>query len=68
MQISTPVGWEFYDLKNDPHEMDNRYKDPKYANIIKNLKIELVDKRKELNEEDLKYPHIQKIIDQYWDK
>ncbi|MCU0473648.1 MAG: sulfatase [Bacteroidales bacterium] len=68
MQISTPVGWEFYDLKNDPHEMDNRYKDPKYANIIKNLKIELADKRKELNEEDQKYPHIQKIIDQYWDK
>ena len=68
MQIRTPVGWEFYDLKNDPYEMDNRYKDPKYANIIKDLKVELAKKRKELNEEDQKYPHIQKIIEQYWDK
>ncbi len=63
----TPA-WEFYDLKNDPYEMDNRYNDPKYADIINDLKAELAEKRKELREEDQNYPHIQKVIDAYWDK
>jgi arylsulfatase A-like enzyme len=66
--FETPPGWEFYDLKNDPQEMDNRYKDPKYADIIKKLKVELAQKRKDLHEEDQNYPHIQKVIDEYWDK
>lgn len=63
----TPPAWEFYDLKMDPFEMDNRYNDPKYTEIIKQLKVDLAVKRKELNEEDSNYPHIQKIIDKYWD-
>ena len=25
--FQTPAAWEFYDLKNDPHEMDNKYGD-----------------------------------------
>lgn len=63
----TPPAWEFYDLKMDPFEMDNRYNNPKYTEIIKQLKVDLATKRKELNEEDSNYPHIQKIIDEYWD-
>ncbi len=63
----TPPAWEFYDLKSDPFEMDNRYNDPKYADIISKLKEELAAKRKELNEEDTRYPHIRKIINEYWD-
>ena len=66
--FNTPVSWEFYDLKNDPMEMNNRYSDPKYAVIIKQLKQELAYKRKELNEEDFSYPHIQKLIDENWQK
>lgn len=66
--FETPAGWEFYDLKNDPNEMDNRYNDPRYAEIIKKLKSELAQKRKDLNEEDGNFPHIQKIIDENWDK
>jgi len=66
--FNTPPAWEFYDLKNDPQEMDNRYKDPKYAQIIEKLKVELAQKRKDLNEEDGKYPHIQKIIEENWNK
>lgn len=62
----TPPGWEFYDLKNDPFEMDNRYNDPKYSGTITLLKKELAAKRKELNEEDTRYPHIRKIIEEYW--
>jgi len=66
--IKTPPGWEFYDLEKDPHEMNNVYDDPKYADIIDNLKEELRTVRGELNETDEQYPHIQKIINEYWDK
>ena len=63
----TPPGWEFYDLNKDPFEMDNRYADPNYDEIISDLKSQLAEKRKELNEKDHNYPHIQKIIDKHWD-
>ncbi|WP_109831907.1 sulfatase family protein [Reichenbachiella versicolor] len=65
--IHTPVAWEFYDLKNDPKEMNNAYADPAYTDIIADLKEQLAAKRKELNEEDINYPHIQKVIDEHWD-
>jgi N-acetylglucosamine-6-sulfatase len=67
-EFNTPIAWEFYDLKNDPLEMNNCYENPKYKAIIQKLKVELAQKRKELNEEDQKYPHIQNIIDANWDK
>ncbi|WP_299553129.1 sulfatase [Seonamhaeicola sp.] len=64
----TPVAWEFYDLENDPEEMNNLYGDPAYKDIIADLKTQLADKRKALNEEDGdKFPHIQKVIDDHWD-
>ncbi|MBW1612888.1 MAG: sulfatase [Deltaproteobacteria bacterium] len=66
--IITPPGWEFYDLEKDPHEINNVYEDPQYADIIENLKQELKSVREELNETDEQYPHIQKIINEYWDK
>lgn len=66
--IVTPPGWEFYDLSRDPHEMDNRYSDPEYAAVIQDLKIRLKALRDELNETDEKYPHIQKVIDKYWNE
>ena len=33
--------WELYDLKEDPKEMKNVFDDPAYANIVKELKVEL---------------------------
>jgi arylsulfatase A-like enzyme len=33
--------WEFFDLKEDPHEMDNRYNLPEYQDRIRQLKEEL---------------------------
>lgn len=62
----TPVAWEFYDLKKDPEEMDNRYGDPKYATIIAGLKDRLKTLRDEVKEDDSKYPEIQKVIDENW--
>ena len=64
--FQTPAAWEFYDLKKDPYETDNRYGDPSYKPIIDSLKVELAELRKKLNEEDSDYPHIQEIIDAYW--
>lgn len=63
----TPVAWEFYDMKNDPNEMNNVYDDPKYAEIVKEMKQELKRLRADLDEGDENYPHIQKVIDAYWD-
>ena len=60
------AGWELYDLQNDPDEMRNEYSNPKYADIVKELKAELIRQRKELNEEDASYPHIWQIINKNW--
>lgn len=65
---NTPAAWEFYDLKNDPNEMTNQYANQKYKGVIAKLKEDLKRKRAELNETDEKYPRIQKIIDENWDK
>ncbi len=62
----TPHTWEFYDLKNDPQELNNRYNDPAYKEIIAELKAELKKQREELNETDEKYPEIQAIIEKHW--
>jgi uncharacterized sulfatase len=62
----TPVAWEFYDLKQDPKEMNNTYDDPKYKDIIADLKEQLVKLREDINETDKNYPHIQKVIDAHW--
>lgn len=33
--------WELYDLRNDPHEWNNLYEDPQYADLVKELKADL---------------------------
>lgn len=64
--LETPVAWEFYDLKKDPKEMDNKYEDPSYAAIIKDLKSRLANIRTEVKEDDTEYPAIQKAIEEHW--
>ncbi len=48
--------------------MNNLYDNPKYAKVISDLKVQLKQMRKDLNEEDQNYPEIQQVIDEYWDK
>jgi len=62
----TPAAWEFYDLEKDPFEMKNQYSNPEYAKIIADMKVQLKQTRKDLNETDEKYPAIQRIIDENW--
>lgn len=64
----TPVSWEFYDLKKDPTEVQNQYSNPEYADIISGMKEKLKSTRAELNETDKDYPHLQKIIEENWNK
>lgn len=44
--------WEFYDLKADPAEINNVYGDPRYAEVVADLKKRLADKRSELKIEE----------------
>lgn len=39
--------WEFYDLKDDPHEMHNRIEDHRYDSVIMDLRVRLNDLREE---------------------
>ena len=64
----SPPAWEFYDLRKDPQELNNRYGDPEYAEIIASLKVELKKQREDLNETDVNYPNIQRIIEENWNK
>lgn len=50
--------WELYDRKKDPQEMNNVYDDPAYAEIVKDLKVQLANLRikyKDSEELDEKY-------------
>lgn len=62
----TPATWEFYDLQKDPHEMRNEYGNPKYAEVIAELKAQLKRTREALDETDERFPAIQEIIDEHW--
>ncbi|MBA7523756.1 N-acetylglucosamine-6-O-sulfatase [subsurface metagenome] len=64
--FQTPAGWELYNVKNDPFEMNNIYGKPEYDSITAELKNKLISTREELKETDDNYPHIQEIIDAHW--
>ena len=42
--------WELYDLKKDPLEQTNRYRDPEYGEVVNDLKAQLKVLRQELND------------------
>jgi arylsulfatase A-like enzyme len=59
--------WELYDLKNDPKEMNNLYENPKYTDIIKQLKEELLKLKEDVGDTDEIYPELMKVREKYWD-
>ncbi|MDZ7722223.1 MAG: sulfatase [candidate division KSB1 bacterium] len=61
----TKTGWELYDLKTDPLEMQNLYSDPGYRNIVIELKQELKRLRQDLGDTDENYPVMQEIFKAY---
>lgn len=54
--------WEFYDLKEDPDELNNAIDDPKYADIIAKMKVDLDNLRKETGN-DLSLEELRAITD-----
>jgi arylsulfatase A-like enzyme len=64
---ATQPGWELYDLREDPHEMNNVYGEAAYAEIREKLKAELLRVKKEIGDTDEKYPELMKVRQQYWD-
>ena len=65
-EAETPPAWELYDLQSDPKEMNNLYDNPEYAPVMKKLKGQLRQLRKNYGEDDPKYA-CNKVIDEFWD-
>lgn len=62
----TPPGWELYDLKSDPSEMNNVYDNPEYASVVVQLKADLKKRWIDYGENDPKYA-CNKVISEFWD-
>ena len=54
----TEPGMELYDLEKDPKELNNVYDDPAYADVVKELKAELLRLKEECGDTDEKYPEL----------
>lgn len=64
-KATAPV-WEFHDLEVDPKENKNLYGDPAYRDIIREMKIRLLELRKEAGDTDADTPRMKQIMDQYY--
>jgi len=58
--------WEFFDLKDDPKELYNAYKDPRYRDIINQLKKEILLQRTLVGDTDEETQEVQNIIRDHW--
>ena len=65
-EASTP-GWELYDLKQDPNELNNVYGDPAYASVAAKLKKRLLELKQEYKDTDDVYPQLMKLREAHWD-
>lgn len=65
-QISTTPEWELFDLEKDPNEMNNVYNDPNYSNIIKDLKVRLLELKDKYGDQDEKYPELISVRKKFW--
>ncbi len=62
----TPAGWELYDLKNDPEEVNNVYGQSKYEAVSERLKRELKRLKEQYVDSDEPFPDLQKVIAESW--
>jgi arylsulfatase A-like enzyme len=62
----TQPGWELYDLRKDPHEMNNVYGRPEYAEVARKLKQDLLKLKAEVGDTDERYPELMEVRRKYW--
>jgi arylsulfatase A-like enzyme len=66
-QAQTPPGWELYDLRNDPAELNNVYDNPAYAAIRDELKQQFAELRSQVGDDGSHYPACEEIVQAFWD-
>lgn len=62
-----PPAWAFYDLQEDPKELQNQYDNPKFQNIIKTLKSELIGLRNQYGDQETDGEDMKRVLEEYWD-
>lgn len=62
----TKPEWEFYDLVNDPEEMNNIYSNPEQQDLIKELKNQILDLKKQYDCTDDKYSELVEVNKTYF--
>lgn len=55
---TTAPEWELFDLNKDPRETRNVYSSPEYADVLRELKLELQKKRREVGDTDEDFPEM----------
>ena len=63
---STHPHWELYDLKEDPHEMNNVYGEPLYETITNELKSQLLAMKRRVGDVDEQYPELMELRRRAW--
>ncbi|TWU67049.1 sulfatase [Crateriforma conspicua] len=63
----TPPAWELYDLQSDPLELTNVVDDPDYADVVKDLKRRLAEKRELIGDTGSESAAVEAVIQQHWD-
>lgn len=62
----TEPEWELFDLEKDPHEMNNVFNDPSYADVVADLKKLLLERKKAVGDTDDAYPELMEQRKKYW--
>ena len=68
LDTKTTPDWELYDLRTDPHELNNVYRNPRYAEVVMRLKRQLLELKESIGDTDEKYPELMTIRDAHWNR
>lgn len=65
--VRTPPGWELYDLKTDPLELNNVYDDPAYTSTVTDMKARLAAERLAAGDNGQESASVEQVIQEFWD-
>ena len=60
---ATEPTWEFYDLQNDPKELQNLFNDSEYQDQINQLKQQMMQLKEDLGDSDQQYPEMETLLE-----